>query len=353
LDAAADRIVYETALVGANFELRSYSVLSGSDVLLATGGPVPTTNPIYRGNSYFVPSLTLDGKYCAYVLDNRLVVQPTDGSNGTTLTAPSDGPVVNALISGSGNVVFAATSAGRLLRIDVATGDRTELIAAVPQLKVTGGASVPGARLDVTLSDLSGGDPALVGAGGAAPVVGRSGNTVTLQIPWEATPLSTIQLVSPSNPSLLEQANDLTLYAGEPAFYKLPNPDDVFPYALAAHQDFSGLVSVSSPAQPGEIVHLYFTGLGAVAPAIATGAVTPVGTLYQLQTPPLTCQFIQGKNMFAAKILFAGLAPGMIGVEQVDMQVPAQAAATSAQINCVSQQTIGTLSGYAYLPISP
>ena len=112
-------------------------------------------------------------------------------------------------------------------------------------------------------------------------------------------------------------------------------------------------MSPDNPAKPGEIVHFYFTGLGAVAPPIATGAVTPVGTtLYRVQTP-LTCQFrLAGSNQtFPADILFAGLAPGTVGVEQVDMRVPVQASAASWVVECQSQQTIGTIGGIAQLPI--
>jgi uncharacterized protein (TIGR03437 family) len=68
----------------------------------------------------------------------------------------------------------------------------------------------------------------------------------------------------------------------------------------------------------GEVVHLYATGLGAVTPPLATGAVTPSGTLYRANVP-LTCSI--GDQ--PAEVLFAGLAPGTVGVNQVDIRVPA------------------------------
>ena len=67
-------------------------------------------------------------------------------------------------------------------------------------------------------------------------------------------------------------------------------------------------------------------------------------TLYVLQTPP-TCDFQQFGygTMFPADVLFAGLAPGTIGVEQLDVLVPAQAAAAPARHpRCVTHATVAT-----------
>jgi uncharacterized protein (TIGR03437 family) len=295
----------------------------------------------------------VDGNYVSYILNGRFVVQSTHGGPSATLTDGSDGDVVDAVISGWGNVAFAATSAGRLLRIDVGTGAKAELIAAVPHLEVGFGARVPGGRIDVTVTGPPAGDPALLGAGAEAPIVARSGSTVTLQIPWEADPSSTVQLVVPGNPSAFEEDHALNLVWGSPTFYTYPQPPGDFqtPFAIAAHEDFSGIVSADSPARPGEIVHLYATGLGAVAPSIATGAVTPVGTLYVIQTP-LTCDFRQGAQTFPADIIFDGLAPEMIGIEQVDVRIPAPAAPPAIQLECQSSQPVGVIWGYAQLPIT-
>ena len=140
LSANGNTIVYETSLANSNFELHSYSVASSRDVLLARGGIVPSDQSIYPPVSYFHPSLTFDGKYVAYVLNGQLLLQSTDGLQPISLTSDVDGVIVNSVISGAGNVAFAATSTGRLLRISIATGTLTELIAAVPHLEVLGGA---------------------------------------------------------------------------------------------------------------------------------------------------------------------------------------------------------------------
>jgi len=321
LNAVADRIVYETAS-----ELHSYSVASGADLLLATGAVQPW--------------ITSDGTRVSYILNNQLYVQSTSGGPARALTDASDGVIVDAVISGWGNVAFAATYFGRLLRIDVATGAKAELIAPVPHLQVTFGQPAPGGRIDVTVTGPPDGDPAITGAGAVAPIVGRSDNVVTFQIPWEAALGSTVGLVVPGNRSELEEVHELQIVPGAPTFY-----------SVAVHQDFSALVSDTSPAQPGEIVHVYATDLGAVSPPIATGAVTPTGTLYTLQTP-LTCTFQLSSSQVPAQILFAGLAPGTIGVDQIDIVIPAQADGHSIGLICPSGQPIGTIPGVTQIPVA-
>jgi len=165
-------------------------------------------------------------------------------------------------------------------------------------------------------------DPAIMSDAGAAPVIARSSSTVAFQIPWGAQAGSTVKLLVPGNLSAFEEDDDNQLQGAVPQFYTLPMSGSVYPpYALAAHQDFSALVTDQNPAKIGEIIHLYFTGLGMVAPTIATGVAAPIGPLYRLVTP-CSCQFFQASGVLPAEILFAGLAPLFIGLEQVDMRIP-------------------------------
>jgi uncharacterized protein (TIGR03437 family) len=82
-------------------------------------------------------------------------------------------------------------------------------------------------------------------------------------------------------------------------------------------------VSAASPARPGEYVILFLTGLGAVSPAIPAGQAGgdngQYGPLNQLPARAVTVAF-GGKQV---AILFAGLAPGWVGLYQINFQVPA------------------------------
>jgi len=99
---------------------------------------------------------------------------------------------------------------------------------------------------------------------------------------------------------------------------------------LAAHQDWSGLISEQSPARPGEVVHAYAVGLGPTNPAVGYGEAAPSQEPFARLAMPLACTArLQTPLPVSSpiRILFAGLAPGFAGVYQVDWQVPAEAKA--------------------------
>jgi uncharacterized protein (TIGR03437 family) len=78
--------------------------------------------------------------------------------------------------------------------------------------------------------------------------------------------------------------------------------------------------SVNSPSQPaaaGSVLAAYLTGLGAVDPAVATGVAAPLNSL-STTTGTVTATI---GNM-GASVVFAGLAPGYVGLYQVNVVVP-------------------------------
>ena len=350
LSAGSQEIVYEGVSAAGNYELHTYSVASGQDLILATG-PAVSTAPQSQ-NSYFHSSLNKDGSLVAYVLNNQLVVQATHTLGVRSLVSSADG-FTDVVTSGDGNVVYAVTGSDRLLRADVTSGAATELSAAVPHIKIVSGVLVPGARVDLSVSGAaaSAPDPAIESDAGAAPIIARSSSAVAFQIPWGAQAGSTIKLFVPGNPSAFEEDDDNQLLSAVPQFYTLPMSGSVSPaYALAAHQDFSALVTDQNPAKIGEFIHLYFTGLGMVAPAIATGVAAPIGPLYRLATP-FSCQFFQASGALPADILFAGLAPLFTGIEQVDMQIPSGLTVTHPTLSCTSNNQPNTQS--VQIPVQP
>jgi uncharacterized protein (TIGR03437 family) len=82
------------------------------------------------------------------------------------------------------------------------------------------------------------------------------------------------------------------------------------------HQDGVTPVTESSPASQGEVIVLYATGLGAVFPAAQTGtAATGDSTVAGTVTVTI--------GGLPAQVQFAGLAPGFVGLYQINVQVPA------------------------------
>jgi uncharacterized protein (TIGR03437 family) len=88
-------------------------------------------------------------------------------------------------------------------------------------------------------------------------------------------------------------------------------------YAAALHSDFT-LVTPSSPASVGEIVSVYVTGLGDVNPSVPDGT---AGLSDPLSFT--TSTFTAFVNGISAPVYFAGLAPQLTGIYQLNVQIPA------------------------------
>jgi len=87
---------------------------------------------------------------------------------------------------------------------------------------------------------------------------------------------------------------------------------------MAVNQDHS-LNSVTSPAPKGSTISLYATGLGVTSPSLPAGSVPPTSPLSTVSGVTAT---IGG---LPATVQFAGLAPGLPGLYQLNIQVPALA----------------------------
>jgi uncharacterized protein (TIGR03437 family) len=77
------------------------------------------------------------------------------------------------------------------------------------------------------------------------------------------------------------------------------------------------LVTSSSPAKKGETVSIYLTGLGAVSPSVSDGT---AGLSSPLSKVTETVKVTIGNA--SATVLYAGLAPGLPGLYQINVTVP-------------------------------
>jgi len=74
----------------------------------------------------------------------------------------------------------------------------------------------------------------------------------------------------------------------------------------------------------GQVLTLFITGAGAVSPPVATGSAPAPGTsVSQLPAP------VQGVSLtiggIAAPVVFSGIPSGLVGVVQINFQVPNEA----------------------------
>lgn len=87
-------------------------------------------------------------------------------------------------------------------------------------------------------------------------------------------------------------------------------------YAAALHSDGS-LVTPDKPAQEGETIAVFMSGLGTVSPAVADGVAAPSSPLSKT-----TSTFSADISGTPANIAYQGLAPGYAGLYQVNIQIP-------------------------------
>jgi uncharacterized protein (TIGR03437 family) len=111
------------------------------------------------------------------------------------------------------------------------------------------------------------------------------------------------------------------------------NPAGGIGYAAALHADFS-LVTPAHPAQIGEVIAVFVTGLGDVSPTIADGAAGVFSTTNNTITADVSGT--------AAAVSYAGLAPGLAGLYQLNIQIPTGVTAGDNYLN------IGTMDATSY-----
>ena len=147
--------------------------------------------------------------------------------------------------------------------------------------------------------------------GVAAPLYYVSPSQLNVQIPY-ATPVNTTAtLVVNNNGQTVSRS-----FAVSPA-------------APGIFADQNGAPIPNASAAAGQIVTLFITGDGALSPPIATGSAPSVGTpIAQLPRPLQSAAVTVGG--LDAPIQFIGVPPGLVGVTQINYQVPAASGAGRA-----------------------
>jgi uncharacterized protein (TIGR03437 family) len=319
-----------------------------------------------------MPWISDDGKLALYLAPMEsggpleVFVQNTDGSGRRSIARLPER--FNAItLSGDGTVAYAATPLGRLLRIDVGSGATSQLNGPIPFISdlqpcafyasCTLGteAVAPGSAvwMDGSAFTSSGGAVSVLVNGIKAPVFVSSDSYVRTQIPWEAPVNERISFVVENGTQPFESVKTENSAAIAPVMLLGSYEQQTSAYGFLAlfHQNFSGLVNDSHPAADGEILHLYMTGLGPVSPAVATGEKATNKPLSRIVNP-IGCSatyFTTGLSL-DVPVEFAGLAPALTGLYQVDIKAP-----TGFSKDGLLTCTITDLSGvvyraYGYLP---
>jgi uncharacterized protein (TIGR03437 family) len=149
--------------------------------------------------------------------------------------------------------------------------------------------------------------------GTAAPIYYVSSTQVSAIVPYGITSaIVQVQVITDGNPS-----NTVTSFLNTTSAGIFSQSQNGLGYGAVEHQDGS-LVTKANPAQIGETVSVYLTGLGAVSPGIADGAAGPSGTLSNT-----TNTIAADINGTTATVTYSGLAPQLAGLYQVNLTIPA------------------------------
>jgi uncharacterized protein (TIGR03437 family) len=264
--------------------------------------PVPvTTFPISVAQD---PALSADGSRIAFALG------PGAGERGAVYTVAIDGSAlhavyapptlnVNGVASASG---FAAPSAGSLITAYGLNLSTQELVEAktFPLPPVLAGVNL-----------LANGQP--------LPLLAVTPWQINAQLPQEA-PEATATFQArfadgSTTPPVTAQVKSIApavfFYAASTA------PGVVYWQAAAYHAGTAVPADSAHPAQAGDFLEIYGTGLGLTNPRVPAGAAAPASPPASTVVSP---QVLIGDR--PANVLFSGLAPGLAGVYQVNVVVP-------------------------------
>lgn len=149
--------------------------------------------------------------------------------------------------------------------------------------------------------------------GVAAPLYYVSPGQLNIQLPYETAPNSTAVLNINNNGQTTSQS--FTVAAAAPGIFT----------------DQNGAPVPNMSAARGQEVVLYITGAGALTPQVATGAAPVAGTaVSSLPQPAQSVSLTVGGTQ--AKIDFIGDTPGLVGVVQINYQVPTGIATGAQQV---------------------
>ena len=142
----------------------------------------------------------------------------------------------------------------------------------------------------------------------------RGQEQINLQVPYEITGQPTATVVVNNN-GVSNSPVQVNVLPTHPGIFTV----DGTAGAILHGSNFQP-VSASNPAAKGEVVVLYATGLGPISQAPRTGMPALSSPLSLTAFPPVVT--VGG---IGADVLFSGLAPGFVGLNQVNIRVPASA----------------------------
>lgn len=138
---------------------------------------------------------------------------------------------------------------------------------------------------------------------------------VNIQVPFETT--GNFATVTVNNNGSQGTVANVPVFNPQPGVFEVNIEGGTF--AAALHADFS-LVTPSNPARPGETIQVYLTGMGRLAPPVATNVEGPIPPAFTSATPEVTLDGV------LQTVVGSFYAPQLISVYQINVTIGAGAA---------------------------
>ncbi len=316
IDAAGESVAYLTDNAAGHPSIRLYHVKQNRHSLWATCASACRSLHI-----------SSDGQRATVLQDNQIFLTSSENTMHQLTREPFG--VLRYTVSDDGRVVWYVNGTGELIRFVIATGQTQVRLPRTPGLSpelepLTSGSlhwiRGEGFTMQPSIATALPLPTQLAGVrvtvdNIASPIHSISPTSIAVQVPWETRARSQAEVVvhteSPSSFSpALASSRHIELVA--PRFLELQ------PGVFAAHESWERLVTTDHPATQGELIHLYGTGFGPVSHTAATGAAAtgpaPVSSSVACSVP----------------LVYAGLAPGLVGVYQISVRLPTAGTGASA-----------------------
>jgi uncharacterized protein (TIGR03437 family) len=223
-------------------------------------------------------------------------------ADGTTQIAGSVTANVAPLLTPNGTLHIFTPQVGAPL----APGTIVQIYGSQLATKTLAGTTIP-------LANSLAGTSVIIG-GVQAPLYFVSPGQVNAQVPFELSPGQPYQVIVNNN-GALSTPNGIAVNGTTPGVAALASGA-----ANAQHVADGSLITEGSPAKPGEYIVLYLAGMGATSVPVADGAASPSNPLATTQAAPTVTL-----NGEPTNVVFSGLTPGLAGLYQIDLQIPADA----------------------------
>ena len=315
----------------------AFQVLSGSSpnsqiYVLHPGGAAQLLG---NGPIDLSPSISADGSLVAFIEAGQAFIQRTDGSGPPTRLTNFNYLTASAVtLSGDGETALVTVGSAVYT---ARTGMKAKPLYAPHAILTNGiqsfsGLSAPSAGSLIRISGwnfqddtegFAGGAPLPTSLGGVSvdvngqpiPLLAVSSSQITAQLPFTTaagTASFAVSFGGGQQSTATAQVKDAA-----PEVLQYVQPFFTSIYATAFHAGTTTIADQAHPASAGEVLEMYGIGLGAVTPAVDAGMPAP-------SNPPahaIAVPQVKIGNQ-TATVTFAGLAPGLVGIDQVNAVVP-------------------------------